>query len=165
MEAVMRDNDRPRVLVGVDQPGAALGALRWAAAEARLRGAVLDVVRAWDPVPYQACYAVLRDRPNPEQERLRASAELAAGVRAAFGADRPQGMMTELAEGVPERVLVQRSAGAELLVLGATIPEFHAGQPTGPVIRACIASARCPVVIISTTARAAKDSNARVLVH
>jgi nucleotide-binding universal stress UspA family protein len=161
----MRELGRPHVLVGVDESGAVLAALRWAAAEARLRGAVLHVVHAWDPIPYQACYAVLPERPTRDQERLRAGAELAAVVRAAFGADLPAGLVTELVQGVPERVLLERSAGAELLVLGATIPEFHAGQPTGPVIRACIASARCPVVIISSTVRAAEDANARVLVH
>lgn len=45
------DGELPRVVVGVDGAPSARPALAWAADEARTRGAVLEVVHAWQP-PY-----------------------------------------------------------------------------------------------------------------
>jgi nucleotide-binding universal stress UspA family protein len=140
-----------RIVVGVDRSAAALAALRWAVAEARLRGAALHVVHAWEPVTHRAPYAVPHDWPTDEQERLRASADLAAVIFAVFGGQAPAGVTQELAEGPAERVLIDRSQDAGLLVLGAIAPQSPGG-PAGPVVRACMRSARCPLVIISSAA-------------
>ena len=40
-----------KIVVGVDGSGHAQAALRWAIAEARVRGASLEVVHAWE-IPY-----------------------------------------------------------------------------------------------------------------
>ncbi len=48
---------------------------------------------------------------------------------------------------------MQRSRGAGLLVLGA-VGAGLAERPAGPVIRACMRSARCPLVIITAAAGA-----------
>jgi nucleotide-binding universal stress UspA family protein len=69
-------------------------------------------------------------------------------MRAEFGPVTPDGVTMELAEGVPEPVLVDRSAAADLLVLGVSTPTWLAGRSVGPVVRACLARARCPVVNI-----------------
>jgi nucleotide-binding universal stress UspA family protein len=140
---------RQRIVVGVDRSAAALAALRWAVAEARLRDATLHVVHAWEPVTYRAPYAVPHDWPTDEQERLRAHADLTAVVRTAFGGEAPPGVTQELAKGAAERVLVARSQGAGLLVLGAIAPQSP-GETAGPVVRACMRSAGCPLVIISS---------------
>jgi nucleotide-binding universal stress UspA family protein len=140
---------RQRIVVGVDRSAAALAALRWAVAEARLRDATLHVVHAWEPVTYRAPYAVPHDWPTDEQERLRAHADLTAVVRAAFGSEAPPSVRQELAQGAAERVLVARSQGAGLLVLGAIAPQSP-GETAGPVVRACMRSAGCPLVIISS---------------
>ena len=65
----------------------------------------------------------------------------------------PGCLSSELAEGSPARVLIDQSAGAELLVLGTA---EHASQSAGegppdvgPVARACLHSAACPVVIVA----------------
>jgi len=87
------------------------------------------------------------------QERLRAQGVLAAVVRGVYGSEIPPGITAELAEGTAERVLVQRSREASLLVLGAADAHL-AGRPAGPVIRACMRSARCPLVIITAAADA-----------
>jgi nucleotide-binding universal stress UspA family protein len=147
----MTQPGQQRIVVGVDRSAAALAALRWAAGEARLRNATLHVVHAWEPVTYRAPYAVPHDWPTDEQERLQARCDLAAAVRAVFGSETPAGVIQELAEGVAERVLVDRSRGAGLLVLGAVAPQSP-GQPTGPVVRACMSSAQCPLVIIGVAA-------------
>jgi nucleotide-binding universal stress UspA family protein len=143
-----------RIVVGVKRSAASLAALRWAAAEARLRHATLHVVHAWEPAARRASYAILGNSPAGGQERLRARDNLAAITRAAFGAEVPAGMTAEVAEGMAERVLAHRSRDAALLVLGAAADAGTTGRPAGPVIRACIRSARCPLVIITAAAGA-----------
>lgn len=136
------------IVVGVSGSLASGAALSWAAEEARLRGARLHVVRVWDPARHAAPYAAVGATPTGEEELESARDGLAAAMRAEFGPVTPDGVTAELAEGVPERVLVDRSAGASLLVLGVTSPAWLAGRSAGPVVRACLARARCPVVVI-----------------
>ena len=143
-----------QIIVGVHRSAASLAALRWAAAEARLRRAELHVVHAWEPAVRRASYAILGDSTATGQERLRAEWVLAAVMRGVYGSEIPRGITAELAEGTAERVLVQRSREAGLLVLGAAGAHL-AGRPAGPVIRACMRSARCPLVIITADAAAA----------
>ena len=145
----MTEPGQQPVVVGVKRSAASLAALRWAAAEARLRRTTLHVVHAWEPAAHAASYAVLSDRPPSEQERRRAQDNLTAIMRAAFGAEPPADIAAEVAEGMAERVLVRRSRDACLLVLGAAADAGMAGRPAGPVIRACMRSAPCPLVIIT----------------
>ena|SRR5215469_1993408 len=142
-------NDRQQlIVVGVSASPASGAALSWAAAEARLRSARLHVVRVWDPTRHAAPYAAVGAAPTGQEELASARAGLAATMRAEFGPVTPDGVTAELAEGVPERVLVDRSADASLLVLGVTSPAWLAGRSAGPVVRACLARARCAVVVI-----------------
>jgi nucleotide-binding universal stress UspA family protein len=140
-----------QIIVGVHRSAASLAALRWAAAEARLRRAALRVVHAWEPAVCRASYATLGDSTATGQKRIRAQGVLAAVMRGVYGSEIPSGITAELAEGTAERVLVQRSREAGLLVLGAADAHL-AGRPAGPVIRACMHSARCPLVIITASA-------------
>lgn len=155
LEAVVTMPAPHQIIVGVHQSAASLAALRWAAAEARLRRATLHVVHAWEPCVRRASYAMLGDTGASGQERLRAQNVLAAVMLGVYGSEIPPGITAELAEGTPERVLVQRSREASLLVLGAA-----GAHPAGPVIRACMRSARCPLVIITATADAASAAEA-----
>jgi len=139
---------RPTIIVGVSGSGASAAALRWAVAEARGRHAQLRVVRSWTPEQH-APYATLKGRPSADQQRTIASRDLAAAMRAMFGPAMPDGVVAELAEGMPERTLVDRSAAADLLVLGASSQPTPAGRSAGPVIRTCLSRAHCPVVVVS----------------
>jgi nucleotide-binding universal stress UspA family protein len=130
---------------------ASAAALLWAADEARQRRARLRIVQSWEPAEH-ACYAPDCDHPTPAQQRAAASLVLEASIQAAFGAARPDGVMAELAEGRAERTLIDQSLDADLLVLGETLPAAGAERSVGPVIRTCLSSARCPVVIVSTEA-------------
>ena len=150
----MTEPAEQRIVVGVKRSAASLAAVRWAAAEARLRHATLHVVHAWEPAARRASYAILGDSPPGGQERLRARDNLAAIMLAAFGTDVPTGMTAEITEGMAERVLADRSRDADLLVLGAAADAGMTGRPAGPVIRACMRSARCPLVIITAAAGA-----------
>jgi nucleotide-binding universal stress UspA family protein len=55
----------------------------------------------------------------------------------------------EVVDGLAARVLLDRCAGADMLVLGTASDTPGAGRPLGPVIRACLRRAPCPVVVIS----------------
>jgi nucleotide-binding universal stress UspA family protein len=154
------DTDAPRrIVVGVNGSQPSLAALRWAAGEARLRGARLHVVYVWDGSQRRlAPYARLDGRLTPSQERMMARARLTVALRAAFGADTPEEIITtELAEGLVARVLLDRAAGAELLVLGASGLRSRAGLAAGPVARACLGQASCPVVVVNDAVNPALD--------
>lgn len=142
------------IVVGVKRSAASVAALRWAAAEARLRNTTLHVVHAWEPAPGRASYAILGDSPASGQDQPLARDLLAAIMRAAFGAEVPTGITAEVAEGMAERILAHRSRDASLLVLGAAADAGVPGRPAGPVIRACMRIARCPLVIITAAAGA-----------
>jgi nucleotide-binding universal stress UspA family protein len=143
-------NDRQHlIVVGVSRSLASRAALSWAAEEARLRKARLHVVRVWDPVRHAAPYAAVDATLSSEEKQADARDGLVAALRAEFGLAVPDNVTSELAEGVPERVLVDRSDGAHLLVLGVADQAWLGGRSTGPVVRACLARARCPVVVIS----------------
>src|SRR5450759_3156417 len=112
----MKYSRQQRIVVGVSGSLASLTALRWATDEARLRGASLNVVRAWDPARHAAPYAAPGHRPTCDEDQVTARDGLAAAIRDAFGPAAPDGVTAELAKGVPERVLVDRCADADLLV-------------------------------------------------
>jgi nucleotide-binding universal stress UspA family protein len=137
----------PAIVVGVSGSRASVTALGWAAGEAaRLHGR-LHAVLAWT-APSHASYA-----PSPpplDQEKCRECAhrDLAAAVRAVFGPAPPDYVVTEVVEGQPERALTEKSAGADLLVLGLASACGLAGRSLGPVIRTCLSRAHCPVVVV-----------------
>jgi nucleotide-binding universal stress UspA family protein len=144
------EEGRPTIVVGISGSRASAAALRWAAGEARLRRARLRVVRSWDAAEHTAPYATARGRMGCRERQQTARGELQAALHQEFGSVVPDFVAGELTEGMPERTLVRQSAGAELLVLGATAPESSTGQAAGPVVRACLSRAHCPVVVIST---------------
>jgi nucleotide-binding universal stress UspA family protein len=150
-EAVMDTGRQQRIVVGVSGSRASQAALSWAAGEARLRSAALCVVHVWDPVPHRAPYALASSQ-SREQQRQTAHDRLADALSGVFGPATPRWVSAEMAEGVAERVLVQRSAGTGLLVIGATTPADQLDPPAGPVVRACLTHAQCPLVIISAAA-------------
>ncbi len=145
----MGETTPSRIVVGVSGSRASLSALRWGADEARLRGACLHVIRAWDPTPHAAFYAGASHAPTPAQKQTAAQVGLAAALRTVFGPDVPSWVTAEVPEGVPERTLIARSAGARLLVLGVTPSAVEAEHSEGPVVRACLLHALCPVVIVA----------------
>lgn len=139
------DEPRGRLVVGVDGSRAAEAALGWAAREAVARGAELEVVVVWDrdreprvPVAGDAALATSEEAASRLAERVRGRArDVVAGHEVAT--------TSTVERGRPARVLVQRSADADLLVLGATT----ADQPPhlGSVVHRCLRDSRVPVVV------------------
>jgi nucleotide-binding universal stress UspA family protein len=137
---------KPTIVVGVSGTSASAGALRWAADEAgRLHGQ-LKVVLIWSTEP-RAFYAPQVPEGDLAASQQHASEELSATVQAVLGQG-PHGDLTvEVAGGGAERALVEKSEGADLLVLGSASGHL-AGRSIGPVIRTCLSRAHCPVVIV-----------------
>jgi nucleotide-binding universal stress UspA family protein len=134
----------PRIVVGVDgSPNAAL-ALRFAAEEARLRDAELDVVCAWS-VPtavYTAGYAV-----GDLESELAENADRVVDEAAAAAGD---GVVAKgrAVEGQAAKVLLEAADGADLIVVGSRGRGGFRSLTLGSVSQQVAHHARIPVVIV-----------------
>src|SRR6516225_6161997 len=137
-----------KIVVGVDGSAASDAAVHWAIREARLRRATVHLVSAYhSDFRQHARYVPPSSWLTPEQERCAAEALLAAAMELARRYLPPGRLTGEVANEPPARALLDRSAHAELLVLGTTRPAPQPGQPPqamGPVARTCLQLARCP---------------------
>jgi nucleotide-binding universal stress UspA family protein len=140
-----------RIVVGVDGSSESVVALRWACREASLRGAEVHAVHAWEaPCPNMASYAV-STRVRGDNDRADDDFDifwrevLPEGIQAMPGVQ----VRTEVVPGLAARVLLERCADADMLVLGAAVDTPGSTRSAGPVIRACLRRAPCPVVVIS----------------
>jgi len=147
-----------QIVVGVDRTAASAAAVRWAAGEARLRQAGLHLVFACDHDRHRRAYYAGGPGASRPAEAVAGWAVLFAAERLASQALPPGCLSAELADGPPARVLIDRSAGADLLVLGTAYqawPSAGEGPPgMGPVARACLQGAACPVVVVAQCPRA-----------
>lgn len=141
-----------QIVVGVDGSAASITAVRWAVREAGLRHAAVRLVCAFHAdtrlrAPYASWARAREDEPRAAaQAALDRAADL---VRAVLP---PGRLVAELVDEPPARALLERAAGAEMLVLGTTRPPVQPGQPPlaiGPVARVCLLRAPCPVVVVA----------------
>jgi nucleotide-binding universal stress UspA family protein len=144
-----------RIVVGVDGSAESAAALRWACREAKLRGAEVHAVHAREaPCHSMASYAVCAEaRPGDiDVDSMWRSVmpRVVPGVR----------IRTEVAEGLTARVLLERCEGADMLVLGTAGDGPGASRSAGPVIRACLRRAPCPVVVIGADSGPAHQEEA-----
>jgi nucleotide-binding universal stress UspA family protein len=153
-------SDVMTIVVGVSGSPASVVALRWAAAEANRLHAALTVVliRAVEP---RAHYAPAVSAAEQARRADRAVAGLAATVNAVAGCLPPSAVTMRVIEGKPERALVEQSTDADLLVLGSAAGLCSVGgdHPIGPVVRACLSHAHCPVVVVGPTGPAALEAH------
>jgi nucleotide-binding universal stress UspA family protein len=133
-----------RLVVGVDGSVESVVALRWACREASLRGAEVHAVhvREAQRVPSYAVPA----QANPSDVTVSVD-DLVRSVQADQAPDVE--VHVDLVDGLPARVLLDRSPGADMLILGTSSDLPGAMRSAGPVIRACLRRAPCPVVVIS----------------
>lgn len=132
--------EHSRIVVGVDGSEDSLRALAWAAREAEVRGAALDIVHSFmfrtviedkTPEPFRRDRAVL-------EEALARAAEVAPAVHA-------EGTLTE----PPAReALIVASEGADLLVVGPRGLGGVGQLMMGSVSSYCVHHAHCPVVVV-----------------
>ncbi|GIF01752.1 universal stress protein [Paractinoplanes rishiriensis] len=143
-ERVVHDSARTDVVVGVDGSPAARAALRWAVAQARLTGARVHAVTAWD-IPAYAAWGVI------PYDDLAATAEkqLRRAVQETVGDDeRDLTVVETVAPGHPAQVLIDASDHAALLVVGSRGHGGFGGTLLGSVSQHCAQHAHCPVVVV-----------------
>jgi len=135
-----------RIVVGVNGSIESVAALRWACREASLRGAEVHAVH----VREEHCHSLASYAVPALATEDDVSIDVNDLVRT-VQADQAPGVQVKVEEvdGLAARVLLDRCAGADMLILGTPGDVPGGLRPAGPVIRACLRRAPCPVVVIS----------------
>jgi nucleotide-binding universal stress UspA family protein len=143
------------IVVGVDGSPVSAEALRWAAAEARLRDARLQIVHAWtfipptsvgDPGMLAVPSGDLVGQLDAEEASARAG--LAAVVADALGPTPDVALEPTLVEGDPGDALVAASRDADLVVVGSHGKSGFRAALVGSVSRHVVDHAECAVVVV-----------------
>ena len=141
------------VVAGVDVPERSEAVLAAAVAESRARGAALRIVHSWALPVHHAGMVV--ETPDHRRWTDRSQAE----VRAALDAlgDESVAIDTEVVvqPGRAIEAILEVAQGADLLVIGRHDPLVPIGSHIGPVARAVLREATCPVMLASPRAHAA----------
>lgn len=133
-----------RIVVGVDGSDDSLKALDWAAGQAELTGASVEIVSTWK-MPSSYGWASMPIDYNPVADVKEKLRDIVENVRAAH----PGVSFDEtIAEGDAAPVLLERSRGAELLVVGTRGHGGFTGLLVGSVSMHCATHASCPVVVL-----------------
>ncbi len=136
-----------RIVVGVDASDPSLDALRWALAEARLRGAEVQLVHAF-PRPELVGMTMVVTLPSDAELRAASEQVLSEALERVGGAGDVR-VTRHVGTGGPAAVLVEAAEGADLLVVGARGLGGFKGLILGSVTQQVIAHAPCPVVVIT----------------
>ncbi|MFJ5063925.1 universal stress protein [Streptomyces nigra] len=129
-----------RILLGVGDAVTGERAADFAVREAETRDCALDAVRAWRrPAPIGEA---------PDDAERRATALLDEALRAPLAAHPGVRVRRTTVEGPARTVLVDRSAAADLVVLGARRRHGHFGLQLGRVGHTLLHHAQCPVAIV-----------------
>ncbi|TDC93868.1 universal stress protein [Actinomadura sp. 7K507] len=129
------------VVVGYDRSESSEAAVRWAAAEARLRGVPLTVVHAWDLFPAVGPYSVPADD-------LLAAGEHIVAEGGAHAREETGDVHTVIGRGGATTVLMEAAAGADLVVVGSRGRGGFAGLVLGSTAASLASHAPAPVVVV-----------------
>lgn len=148
----MRTDRSNAMIVGVVGSRASLAALTTALRDAAQRHHDVEVVTVW---------AAPATVPGHDGGLCRSRAAHRRAVRvqkvATALATRPAGVpgpVTDVLDGHPAGILVQASAGASELVVGASRSRTPDQEPNAWVARRCLARTVCPVRVVRPTERA-----------
>jgi nucleotide-binding universal stress UspA family protein len=139
-----------RILLGAGEPVTANEAVRFAFREAEARACVLYAVRAWRCPAHEVGNKVALGEVARQHEG-EASALLDALLGEAMAAHPKVEVRCVTAEGPAHRILVDRSAAADLVVVGARRRRGHGGLQLGRVAHALLHQAKCPVAVVPQT--------------
>ncbi|MEU9877951.1 universal stress protein [Streptomyces phaeochromogenes] len=136
---------RRRIVLGVGEEPENSAAVRFAFEEARERRVPLEAVRAWRCPAHQTTdHPLLAGEPARLYEQ-QATETLEAALR-----DAPAGveLHRRIVEGPARKVLLDASAEADLLVVGAQRRHGHFGLQLGRVAHAVLHHSACPVAVV-----------------
>ncbi|MFE5589459.1 universal stress protein [Streptomyces sp. NPDC056549] len=137
-----------RVLLGVGEHDLDSPAVRFAFREAAVRDAQLDVVRTWRRQAHEPADHLLMRRAGAAYFTEGASELLDKAIDAAASEQPQVRLRRSTVEGPAHRVLTERSAAADLLVLGARRRDGLVGLELGRVVHRALHHASCPVVVV-----------------
>lgn len=137
-----------RVIVGADGSEGSRRAIRWAAEEARFRGAVLEVVHAWTLLG-QPDDGTFDPNYGEDEARQFLDAELEAVGEALDGVEVERTVVCDL--GAP--ALIDAAKRADLLVVGSRGRGGFRGLLLGSVSSQVVHHAQCAVAIIPDPGR------------
>ncbi len=135
------------VVVGVDGSPGGLAALQFALTEARLRGAELRAVCAWD---YPDTFGAPTNLPDDYDLESIAQDTLSQAIAEVTGTAEQAGVpvIPEVRRGQAASVLLGAAEGADLLVVGTRGHGGFTRLLLGSVSHQCVHHAPCPVAVI-----------------
>ena len=142
--------DIHHIMVGVDGSDNSRQALEWAHGEAVHHGASLTLVTTWNPPTLPVNPSMSTAPPEaygtqPKEDAL----DLLESFTSDLASRTPAvDVRTSIEEGSPAEVLIQRSKGCDLLVVGSRGHGGFAGMLLGSVTQHLVAHAHCPVVVV-----------------
>jgi nucleotide-binding universal stress UspA family protein len=135
-----------RIVVGVDGSASSKAALAWAIGQAMVTGETVQAVIAWEfPVGYSFAFAASAAGVDFQGIAAQVVADAVAEVSSLAA---PVTIRSTVVEGNPTRVLLDASAGAEMLVVGGHGHEGFTEALLGSVSQHCVHHATCPVMVI-----------------
>jgi nucleotide-binding universal stress UspA family protein len=137
-------DDQPRIVVGVDGFESSKAALRWAIHQAKLTGAVVEAITAWQ-VPVGTGWVPTTELPDYQSD---AAAILGEAMTEMCAVDPDVQVCPRVVEGRAGQVLAEAAQGADLLVVGSPGHGGLAEALLGSVGQYCVHHAPCPVLII-----------------
>jgi len=139
----------PRLVVGIDGSPEADAALRFAHAEAKLRGLELHIVCAWEPATASYVGEAFAATPDAFLGAEQHADDVLQTALAQLPASDVQVEAIAI-EGRPATVLLDRAADAELLVLGSRGRGTTKRLLLGSVSTHVAHHTPCPLVIVPT---------------
>ncbi len=137
-----------RILLGVGDHDVDSPAVRFAFREAAVRDAELDVVRTWRRPAHEPVDHPLLSGDGGAYFAERFSELLNKALEAAASEHPRVRLRRTTFEGPAHRVLTERSAAADLLVVGARRRDRLVGLELGRVAHRALHHASCPVVVV-----------------
>ena len=138
----------PVIVVGLDESPSAVNALRWAARQARLTGAIIEAIHVVDWPVGIATFATGPPDGDGLLEATQIRRAYRRGIEQLFlEVDPAPDWLLQFAVGDASRILIRAAVGADLLVIGA---RTHADPAADWHVRASLflGQTTCPVVLV-----------------
>lgn len=149
------------IVVGVEESEGAAQALRWAAREADLRGWGLTAVMAWGFLDQH--HSIVGERFDPAYGEPDAAEAMLGIVSRALGPDGTRKVRRRAVCDLPAPALLEASADADLLVVGARGMGGFKGLMLGSISQQCLHHSTVPTAVVRSEP-AARDQRSRIVV-
>jgi nucleotide-binding universal stress UspA family protein len=146
-----------RIVVGIDGSETSMLAARWAAWEARIRGAEVTLVAAWELPMNAFAFGYVAVSDDLVKGMIKGAEDnLATALEAVRSVGVDLKVETTVVEGQASAVLLKAAENADLLVIGSRGLGGFRELLLGSVSQQCAHHAQCPVVIIRHMAAEAR---------